>query len=387
MSDQTNTSSSSTLIVPLSLKGSYSISDSMTAISLSPDIIAPIVKSVYSITTKKEEETNQRLNMVVNLMQAELSSIKTALCTALPMVSGYLPQTNYSAIFYNPQTEQQIIDTLTGESAEMALVKLFIKSISKDFKISNTTVNHYIDHRSDCSLPSDVSIDTLWQDIRYIFSRKEMDTLNVSSDQEENHDTQFFQEENDTGSLTFTIKTQVGVELKNVTITDNFKQFGKLYTRIYNKLLYEIKTKLGIDLNDYENTNTKLGINPLSVKERFFAVATDYINHSRKEFDSESVYGRYGYYSDYKARAEYYYRDDGVKFKVACTKEGSGDFVIVARNNDVYELQFTPHPTDEGKYEFTYVEKYHSYNYPERRFKIFVLKMIDSMETCKNTLT
>ena len=70
---------------------------------------------------------------------------------------------------------------------------------------------------------------------------------------------------------------------------------------------------------------------------------------------------------------------------IACTKEGTGDFIVV-KGNDVYELNFTPSLTQEDSYIFTYANKT-NYNQPENRFKIFVLKRIGQIEAFKENQT
>ena len=122
-----------------------------------------------------------------------------------------------------------------------------------------------------------------------------------------------------------------------------------------------------------------------SVKERFFAVATHFINESRKQFDTDPDLNAYKYYTDFKARSEHYSRESKIKLKIACTKEGTGDFIVV-KGNDVYELNFTPSLTQEDSYIFTYANKT-NYNQPENRFKIFVLKKIGQIEAFKENQT
>ena len=360
-------------------------------IALSEDVVSKIVKSVYGISNKKEEQFNTRLEMLVSCLYNELTMIRTTLSSVssvIPMLGGHINTYPISFPLSFHKSEQEVIDNLTGESAEMNLVKLFIQSMTRDIRDNNVysnTVGYFIDHRSPCGLGEDASIQKLWQDLLYSFSQNELGTLNINSDPEESHTIDFFQEKSINGELMFTIKTKVGLELKNVKITDNFKQFGKLYTRVYNELVDEIKTKLGININDYDCVGSNQDSDHVSVKDRFFAAATHLINESRKEFNTDPHLNAYNHYTDFKARSDHYSREHQIKLKIACTKEGSGDFIVV-KGNDVYELNFTPSLTQEDNYIFTYSDLKSHYRLPESRFKIFVLKNINQIESFKDTL-
>lgn len=381
-----------------SIGNSISLSDNVTMyfsevnldIGLSEDVVSKIVKSVYGLSNKKDKQFNTRLETIVSCLYSELTTIRSALTSVssvIPMLGGQINTYPVSFPLSLYKTEQEVIDDLTGESSEMCLVKLFIQSMTRDIRdinVYSNTVRYFIDHRCACSLPEDVSVDQLWKSLLYNFNQKELGLLNISSDPEESNTIDFFQEKNGSGELFFTIKTKVGLELNNVKITDNFKQFGNLYTRIYNKLLDEIKTNLGININDYDGVDSNQDSGSVSVKERFFAVATHFINESRKQFDTDPDLNAYKYYTDFKARTEHYSRESSIKLKIACTKEGSGDFIVV-KGNDVYELKFTPSLTQEDSYIFTYTDKT-NYYLPESRFKIFVLKMINQIETFKDKL-